>query len=131
MGHRGLCQLRPFEIKTLERVLDAHVGKREYFEGEARTPGKGQEPRDGGRIRRRDGEGGLRYWKAEGWALSSLPTALALARAVCLSLGFWVGISQASSLVDKTVLFESQLRTGPSPIGLALWPILSPAASLS
>lgn len=41
-----------YEMKTLERALDVHVGKREYIEGEARTPGRGQE---------------LRYWKEEGW----------------------------------------------------------------
>lgn len=38
-----MCQLRPDEMKALERVLDADVGEREYFEGEARTPGRGQE----------------------------------------------------------------------------------------
>ena len=30
-------------MKALERALDVFVGKREYFEGEARTPGRGQE----------------------------------------------------------------------------------------
>lgn len=38
-----MCQLRPDEMKALERALDVFVGKREYFEGEARTPGRGQE----------------------------------------------------------------------------------------
>lgn len=30
-------------MKALERALDVYVGEREYFEGEARTPGRGQE----------------------------------------------------------------------------------------
>lgn len=30
-------------MKALERALDVYVGEREYFEGEARTLGRGQE----------------------------------------------------------------------------------------
>lgn len=41
-GPGGLCQLRPAQMKAVERALDVHVGEWEYFEGEARTPRRGQ-----------------------------------------------------------------------------------------
>lgn len=40
-GAGGLCQLRPAQMKTLERALDVHVGEWEYFAGEVRTPRRG------------------------------------------------------------------------------------------
>lgn len=90
----GLCQLRPDQMKALENALDVHIGKRECFEGEARTPRRGQgleepEAEEGW------GRADLSSTGKRGLVLSYVPIPPPLARPVSPSFWELVGISQA------------------------------------
>lgn len=75
-------------MKALERALDVYVGEREYFEGEARTPGRGQELKE---MEAEERWGGQTCQVLERGGLGSFLSSyilLVLARALSPSLNF-------------------------------------------